>query len=52
MTQLEIAMTILMKTFDEYAAMEGNKDTMNKTETKCMLEKELPGLLMVLCFSI
>ncbi|TNN40811.1 Protein S100-P [Liparis tanakae] len=36
MTQLEVAMTILMKTFDEYAAMEGNKATMNKTETKTL----------------
>ncbi|XP_034413190.1 protein S100-P-like [Cyclopterus lumpus] len=45
MTQLEVAMTILMKTFDSYAAMEGNKDTLNKTEAKLLLEKELPGLI-------
>ena len=48
MTQLETAMAILMKTFDTYAAADGNKDSLSKGEAKTMLEKELPGLLKVL----
>lgn len=49
MTQLETAMAILMKTFDTYAGAEGQKDSLNKAECKNLLEKELPGLLKVLC---
>ncbi|XP_070849033.1 protein S100-P-like [Chaetodon trifascialis] len=45
MTQLETAMAILMKTFDTYAAAEGSKESLSKTEVKTLLEKELPGLL-------
>ncbi|XP_018529793.1 protein S100-P [Lates calcarifer] len=45
MTQLETAMALLMKTFDTYAASEGNKDTLSKVEAKALLEKEMPGLL-------
>ncbi|KAI3376626.1 hypothetical protein L3Q82_017060, partial [Scortum barcoo] len=45
MTQLETAMAIMMKTFDTYAATEGKKDTLSKSEAKTLLEKELPGLL-------
>ncbi|CAK6965279.1 protein S100-P-like [Scomber scombrus] len=45
MTQLETAMAILMKTFDTYAAADGNKGSLSKGEAKTMLEKELPGLL-------
>ncbi|XP_061565781.1 protein S100-P-like [Cololabis saira] len=45
MTQLEMAMGLLMSTFDQYAGAEGKKDTLNKAEVKTMLEKELPGFL-------
>ncbi|XP_062239431.1 protein S100-P-like [Platichthys flesus] len=45
MTQLETAIAGLMKTFDTYAAGDGNKDTLSKAETKTLLEKELPSLL-------
>ncbi|CAB1441147.1 unnamed protein product [Pleuronectes platessa] len=45
MTQLETAIAGLMKTFDTYAAGEGNKDTLSKAETKTLLEKELPSLI-------
>ncbi|XP_053271866.1 protein S100-P [Pleuronectes platessa] len=45
MTQLETAIDGLMKTFDTYAAVEGNKDTLSKAETKTLLEKELPSLI-------
>ncbi|KAI3376625.1 hypothetical protein L3Q82_017059, partial [Scortum barcoo] len=45
MTQLETAMAILMKTFDTYAAVDGKKDSLSKSETKTLLEKELPSLL-------
>ncbi|XP_031707392.1 protein S100-P [Anarrhichthys ocellatus] len=45
MTQLETAMAILMKTFDTYAGVEGNKESLSKGEAKTLLEKELPGLL-------
>ncbi|KAM3590849.1 uncharacterized protein V6R79_017731 [Siganus canaliculatus] len=45
MTQLETAMAILMNTFDTYAASEGSKDSLSKSEVKTLLEKELPGLL-------
>lgn len=47
MTQLETAMAILIKTFDTYAASEGSKDSLSKTEVKTLLEKELPELLKV-----
>ncbi|XP_039996187.1 protein S100-P-like isoform X2 [Xiphias gladius] len=45
MTQLEVSLAMLMKTFDTYAAGEGNPDTLSKAETKTLLEKELPELL-------
>lgn len=47
MTHMETAMAILMKTFDTYAASDGNKDSLSKGEVKTLLEKELPALLKV-----
>lgn len=47
MTQLETAMAMLMRTFDTYAAADGNKDCLSKSEVKTLLEKELPALLQV-----
>ncbi|XP_029943807.1 protein S100-P-like [Salarias fasciatus] len=45
MTQLETAMSILMNVFDTYAGADGKPDSLSKTETKTLLQKELPGLL-------
>ncbi|KAG8006299.1 hypothetical protein GBF38_005546 [Nibea albiflora] len=45
MSQLETAMALLMRTFDQYAAGQGKKDTLTNAEAKTLLEKELPGLL-------
>ncbi|XP_074518251.1 protein S100-P-like [Halichoeres trimaculatus] len=45
MSSLETAMALLMKTFDTYAAAEGRKDSLSKTEVKTLLQKEMPGLL-------
>ncbi|XP_028284740.1 protein S100-P-like [Parambassis ranga] len=45
MSQLQHAMIILSKTFNDYAGKEGKKDMLNKGEVKTLLEKELPSLL-------
>ncbi|XP_028285202.1 protein S100-P-like [Parambassis ranga] len=41
MSQLQNAMIILVKTFNDYARKEGKKDMLNKGEVKTLLEKEL-----------
>lgn len=48
MSDLEMAMAHMMKTFDTYATAEGRKDSLSKTEVKALLQKEMPGLLKVL----
>ena len=40
-------MAMLMKTFDKYAGVEGNKSTLTKSELKTMMEKELPTFMKV-----
>ncbi|XP_078132276.1 protein S100-P-like [Sander vitreus] len=45
MTQLETAMAILMKVFDQYAAADGKAVSLSKAEVKTLLEKELPQLI-------
>ncbi|XP_024915083.1 protein S100-P-like [Cynoglossus semilaevis] len=45
MTQLESAMGLLMKVFDTYASGEGKRDTLTRSETKALLQKELPTLM-------
>uniref|UniRef100_A0A3P8VD77 S100/CaBP-9k-type calcium binding subdomain domain-containing protein n=1 Tax=Cynoglossus semilaevis TaxID=244447 RepID=A0A3P8VD77_CYNSE len=52
MTQLESAMGLLMKVFDTYASGEGKRDTLTRSETKALLQKELPTLMkvMYLCY--
>lgn len=48
MSELETAITVLMKTFCTYAGSEGPKNSLSKGEAKTLLQKELPGLLEVL----
>ncbi|KAF1380394.1 protein S100-P [Sander lucioperca] len=45
MSQLETAMAILMKVFDQYAAADGKTGSLSKAEVKTLLEKELPQLI-------
>lgn len=47
MSQLETAMAILMKVFDQYAAADGKTGSLSKAEVKTLLEKELPQLIKV-----
>ncbi|KAM9827626.1 protein S100-P-like [Neosynchiropus ocellatus] len=44
MTDLTVAMTLLMKVFDKYASEQGSPNTLNKAEVKNLLTAELPGL--------
>ncbi|KAM8881043.1 protein S100-P-like [Synchiropus picturatus] len=44
MSDLTVAMALLMKVFDKYASLEGDPKTLNKAEVKNLLTAELPGL--------
>ncbi|XP_006128283.1 protein S100-P [Pelodiscus sinensis] len=45
MSELEIAMGMIIDVFDKYSGAEGNKRTLTKGELKTLLEKELPNFL-------
>ncbi|KAJ8262114.1 hypothetical protein GJAV_G00162380 [Gymnothorax javanicus] len=45
MTLLENTVVTLMQAFDNYAAAEGKKNTLTKSELKTLMEKELPGFI-------
>ncbi|XP_053716766.1 protein S100-P-like [Synchiropus splendidus] len=44
MSDLTVAMALLMKVFDKYASVDGDPKTLNKAEVKNLLTAELPGL--------
>ncbi|ELK06517.1 protein S100-P [Pteropus alecto] len=45
MSELEIAMGMIIDVFARYSGDEGNKQTLTKGELKVLMEKELPGFL-------
>ncbi|XP_063086277.1 protein S100-P [Cavia porcellus] len=45
MTELETAMGLVINVFARYAAGEGSKQSLTKSELKVLMEKELPGFL-------
>lgn len=47
MSDLEMAITLLIKTFSKYAGKEGDKHALNRAELKELLQNELAGLLGV-----
>lgn len=47
MTELETAMGLVINVFARYAAGEGSKQSLTKSELKVLMEKELPGFLQV-----
>lgn len=49
MSELEIAMGMIIDVFARYSGDEGNKQTLTKGELKALMEKELPGFLQVGC---
>lgn len=49
MSELEIAMGMIIDVFARYSGQEGNKQTLTKGELKVLMEKELPGFLQVGC---
>lgn len=49
MSELEIAMGMIIDVFARYSGDEGNKQTLSKGELKVLMEKELPGFLQVGC---
>lgn len=49
MSELEIAMGMIIDVFARYSGDEGSKQTLTKGELKALMEKELPGFLQVGC---
>lgn len=47
MTELEMAMGMIIDVFARYSGAEGNKLSLTKGELRTLLEKELPGFLEV-----
>ncbi|XP_016051381.1 PREDICTED: protein S100-P [Miniopterus natalensis] len=45
MSELEIAIGMLIDVFARYAGADGNRQSLSKGELKVLLEKELPGFL-------
>ncbi|XP_037684814.1 protein S100-P [Choloepus didactylus] len=45
MTELEMAVGMIVDVFARYAGGEGSKQTLTKGELKALMEKELPGFL-------
>ncbi|XP_005408869.1 PREDICTED: protein S100-P [Chinchilla lanigera] len=45
MTELETAIGLIIDVFARYAAGEGSKQSLSKSELKALMEKELPGFL-------
>ncbi|NXY83416.1 S100P protein, partial [Alcedo cyanopectus] len=45
MSELEIAMGMIIDIFNKYAKTDGNRQTLSKAELKTLLEKELPNFL-------
>ncbi|XP_001372143.3 protein S100-P [Monodelphis domestica] len=45
MSELEMAMGMLIDVFDRYSSTEGNKDTLTKAELKTLIEKEFPNFV-------
>ncbi|XP_036777280.2 protein S100-P [Manis pentadactyla] len=45
MTELEMAMGMIIDVFARYSGAEGNKLSLTKGELRTLLEKELPGFL-------
>lgn len=47
MSDLEMAICLLIKTFSKYAGKEGDKHSLNRAELKDLLQNELGALLGV-----
>lgn len=47
MTELEVAMGMIVDVFARYSGVEGAKQSLTKGELKALMEKELPGFLQV-----
>lgn len=47
MSELEMAMSMVIDVFSRYAGSEGSKQSLTKGELRTLLEKELPGFLQV-----
>ncbi|XP_039608723.1 protein S100-P-like [Polypterus senegalus] len=45
MSQLETAMAMIIKVFDQYSGAEGNNQTLTKGELKSLMDAELPNFL-------
>lgn len=45
MTELEVAMGMIVDVFARYSGVEGAKQSLTKGELKALMEKELPGFL-------
>ncbi|XP_066241060.1 protein S100-P [Saccopteryx leptura] len=45
MSELEIAMGMIIDVFARYAGTDGSKNSLSKGELKVLMEKELPGFL-------
>ncbi|XP_036135012.1 protein S100-P [Molossus molossus] len=45
MSELEIAMGMIIDVFARYAGTDGNAQSLSKGELKVLMEKELPGFL-------